>query len=445
MLRRVARPLLYLGTVAAVLGLAKVHAAYIGEYVLHSTEPTRLVWTIGYLVLLIAASYGTGLPDLPRTRRQAITSAIAAPLAAALAISVVQLVAGDALLPRFVVFGSALVLVPWNLFCVAIARGGRTRDEARDRVALVAEQPEVLELRDELEAEPERSATLVLSMTPEEATAASLKSKPLCERAIAARATVIVVDRAALLEPNIVGQAAALHEAGIRVRTLSLFYEEWLGKLPAAELERASLLFDIRELHGARYLRVKRLADVVFGLFGLVVFAIAVPFVALGNVFGNRGPLLYRQQRVGKNSTIFEIIKFRTMRPGDGPASPNEWTSEDDPRITPFGRALRRTHLDELPQAINIVRGELSIVGPRPEQPHYVEELTHKLPFYGLRHLVRPGLTGWAQVKYGYAGDERDALEKLQYEFWYLRHQGLGLDGRIVGRTIRSVLRRAGR
>jgi lipopolysaccharide/colanic/teichoic acid biosynthesis glycosyltransferase len=95
--------------------------------------------------------------------------------------------------------------------------------------------------------------------------------------------------------------------------------------------------------------------------------------------------------------------------------------------------------LDELPQAINMLRGDLSIVGPRPEQPHYVEELSQKLPFYGMRHLVRPGLTGWAQVKYGYAGDERDALEKLQYEFWYLRNQSLGLDFRILGRTVRSV------
>jgi lipopolysaccharide/colanic/teichoic acid biosynthesis glycosyltransferase len=106
---------------------------------------------------------------------------------------------------------------------------------------------------------------------------------------------------------------------------------------------------------------------------------------------------------------------------------------------------MRRTHIDELPQVINILRGDLAVVGPRPEQPRYVEELTAKLPFYGLRHLVRPGLTGWAQVNYGYAGDERDALEKLQYEFWYLEHQTVALDARIVGRTIRSVVRRGGR
>jgi lipopolysaccharide/colanic/teichoic acid biosynthesis glycosyltransferase len=138
------------------------------------------------------------------------------------------------------------------------------------------------------------------------------------------------------------------------------------------------------------------------------------------------------------------MVKFRTMLP-EGSRPAGAWTGEDDPRITAFGRLLRRRHLDELPQVLNILRGELAVVGPRPEQPHYVEQLTEKLPFYRMRHLVRPGLTGWAQVKYGYAGDERDALEKLQYEFFYLRRQSLSLDLRIVGRTVRSVIGGDGR
>jgi lipopolysaccharide/colanic/teichoic acid biosynthesis glycosyltransferase len=198
------------------------------------------------------------------------------------------------------------------------------------------------------------------------------------------------------------------------------------------------MMFDIGEVHRQRYTRVKRIVDVALGAAGTVALAVVTPMVVLANLAANRGPLLYRQARVGKNGAPFEILKFRTMRPvGDHLA--NEWTGEDDPRITRFGRVLRRTHLDELPQVVNILRGELSVVGPRPEQPHYVDQLTEKLPFYAMRHLVRPGLTGWAQVKYGYAGDERDALEKLQYEFFYLRRQSVSLDLRIVGRTIRSV------
>ncbi len=238
--------------------------------------------------------------------------------------------------------------------------------------------------------------------------------------------------------------SAALHASGIRVRTLSLFYEEWLGKLPVGELERVAMMFDIGEIHRQRYTRVKRVVDVALGMAGTVVLALVTPVVLVTNRLGNRGPLIYRQTRVGKNGEPFSILKFRTMRPApEGLA--NEWTGEDDPRITRFGHVLRRSHLDELPQVVNILRGELSVVGPRPEQPHYVEELSEKLPFYGMRHLVRPGLTGWAQVKYGYAGDERDALEKLQYEFFYLRRQSVGLDLRIVGRTLRSVIGRDGR
>jgi lipopolysaccharide/colanic/teichoic acid biosynthesis glycosyltransferase len=444
MMRRVARPLLYLGTIAIVLGLAKYHARYIGHYVLHSTDPARLVWTLTYLGLLILASYAAGLPELPQTSRQAFTSAVVAPVAAALAISVVQLLAGDALLPRFVVLGSALLLIPWNLLCVVFARGARHRGEQRDRVVLVSSHNEAVALRDELEAHPERPAVLVAAMTPEQAVPTGVRSKPLSERVLEMRATVIVLDRLALADPTVVLQAAGLHEAGLRVRTLSLFYEEWLGKFPLSELERASLLFDIRELHGDRYIRVKRVLDVTVGLLGMVPLVLAMPFVWIGDVLANRGPVLYRQPRVGKGGRHFEILKFRTMRPGAAGLA-NEWTRENDPRITPFGRLMRRTHLDELPQVVNILRGDLSIVGPRPEQPQYVEELSEKLAFYSLRHLVRPGLTGWAQVKYGYAGDERDALEKLQYEFWYLRNQDLGLDLRIVGRTIRSVFGGRGR
>jgi lipopolysaccharide/colanic/teichoic acid biosynthesis glycosyltransferase len=204
-----------------------------------------------------------------------------------------------------------------------------------------------------------------------------------------------------------------------------------------------SLLFDIGEVHAPRYARIKRLVDVSIAVCALPVLAVTVPVVAVANRFGNRGPLFFRQPRTGRHGHVFQIVKFRTMVPcGDGAG---ESTVVDDPRITRFGGLLRRTHLDELPQVWNILRGELSIVGPRPEQPHLVAQLEGKIPFYGLRHLVRPGLTGWAQVKYHYGSDELDALEKLQYEFFYLRHQSLALDLRIVGRTARSVVGGDGR
>jgi lipopolysaccharide/colanic/teichoic acid biosynthesis glycosyltransferase len=299
-------------------------------------------------------------------------------------------------------------------------------------------------LRDEIAQGAEHPARLVSLVRVEQVEPTGAGDQPLVQLAERERIGVLVLDREAQAAAPIVAQAAVLHQRGMRVRTLSLFYEEWLGMLPVSELERVSLMFDIGEVHRGRYGRFKRVTDLVIGLLALPVLLLAVPFVAIGNLLGNRGSLFYSQPRVGKNGELFRIYKFRTMRAAPE-GSVNEWTAENDPRITSFGRLLRLSHVDELPQVVNIIRGDLSVVGPRPEQPHYVDELRDKLPFYDLRHLVRPGLTGWAQVKYGYAGDESDAVEKLQYEFYYLRHQSLGLDARIVGRTIRSVIGRGGR
>ena len=437
-MRRVARLLSFLGALTAVLGLGKVHAAVVAEPAYDFTGSTRFAWALAYIVLLWLAGYGFGLPDLPRTARAATWAAAAASGAAALGISVVQLVAGDALLPRFVVFGAALLLIPWQVAMNALARRGRSRSEDRDRVVLVGSQDEVDRLQGDLQLAPEQPAGLVAHLLVADARGVD-GIRPLIDQVIADRATLIVVDREAQSDDEVVAQAAALHESGVRVRTLVQFYEEWLGKLPVGELERASLFFDISEIHRARYGRVKRMIDLGIGVAGLIPLALAVPFVAVANLAGNRGPLLYRQERVGRGGTTFDILKFRTMRPSP-PGQATDWTALDDPRITRFGKVLRASHLDELPQMVNIVKGELSVVGPRPEQPRYVTELSSSLPFYGMRHLVRPGLTGWAQVKYGYAGDERDALEKLQYEFFYLRHQSLRFDLRVMGRTVRSVV-----
>ncbi|MEY2592259.1 MAG: hypothetical protein QOJ67_4243 [Acidimicrobiaceae bacterium] len=433
---------MYAGVVACVAGLCKAHALA-HEY--SWSGSSRVAWSIGYVLLLCLAAYSVGLPEQPRTRRGAVFAALVATGAAALAMSAVQLFAGDALLPRFVVLGSALVLVPWFVLCAAWASDVESRAGERDRVLVVAGADELESLEADLARTPERPALIVYWLSPTEAASTSEPPRrPLVEAARASRATVVVLSRAAQSEDDIVLQTATLHEEGARVRTLSLFYEQWLGKLPIAELERVSLLFDIGELHAAGYARVKRLLDVGLSLFGLVALGFVTPLVLLGNMFGNRGPLFFRQARVGRNGTTFDILKFRTMR-----ACPTEaaadWTAEHDLRVTRFGGFLRRTHLDELPQVLNILRGDLSVVGPRPEQPQVVTEMADKLPFYRLRHLVRPGLTGWAQVKYQYAGTEAETLEKLQYEFFYLRRQGLGLDLRIVARTCRSVVGREGR
>lgn len=449
-MRRGARWALYGGIVAAVVGLSIYHSRVIADPPYSYTGTFRFGWSLLYIAVLMVTAYGLGLPELPRTAGRALVVSVVAAVSGAVVISVLQLLTGDALLPRFVVFGSAVLLVPWYLFCAALAVGGRQRAADRDRVLVVGSVEEVEALRRDLRRAPEFSAAIVGVMLP--SGAGQLEGKPASDGPLVARvvetgATLVVLDRDAESDDSIVEQAAELHGRGVRVRSYSLFVDQWLGKVPLVELERVSLLFDVGEVHRARYGRVKRLMDLVIGLVASLLLLVSVPFVAVGNLVGNRGPLLFRQQRVGKQGTTFSILKFRTMRPrtDSGETAAGEWTRADDPRISAFGKVLRRTHLDELPQAINIIRGDLSVVGPRPEQPHYVAELRSVLPFYDLRHLVRPGLTGWAQVKYPYGADETDAREKLQYEFWYLRHQSLSLDLRITGRTIRSVLGGGGR
>lgn len=443
-MRKAARFGAVIGPLLVVLALSKVHAAWVADPPYDYTGSFRFAWSIAYALALIVAAYGLGLPDAPRRWGQAATAAIGSSVAAALVISLLQLVLGDALLPRFVVLSTAVLVVPLHVALWAVSNAGRGRAESRDRIVVITETDDAAVLEVDLTMSPERPVVLA-----ERLDAATARSDvgvagaggPLLQSVLRSKATVVVIGRSALADETVVAQAAALHESGVRVRTLLQFYEEWLGKLPVGELERASLFFDIGELHRVRYGRVKRIVDVAGAMVGLVPLVLSLPFVLGGNLVGNRGQLLYKQKRVGRGGHEFEILKFRTMvQPTDEASSGGtEWTAPNDPRITRFGGLLRTTHLDELPQMINILRGDLSLVGPRPEQPHYVVELSEKLPFYGMRHLVRPGLTGWAQVKYGYAGDERDALEKLQYEFFYLRNQSLRFDARVLARTIRSM------
>jgi exopolysaccharide biosynthesis polyprenyl glycosylphosphotransferase len=436
------RVAMYTGIVLAVGGLCKAHAVVHGY---SWSGSSRFAWSFGYVVLLALAAYSVGLPDQVRSRRGALLGALVATATAALAISGVQLFVGDALLPRFVVLGSAMVLVPWLVLCAALSHDVRVRAGERDRVVVVASADELAVLEADLAWAPERPALIVGSLSPQEvAPRATAAIAPLVEMVHDRHATVVVLSRQAQSEEEVVLQATSLHERGVRIRTLSMFYEQWFGKLPLGELERVTLLFDIGELHASRYARVKRMLDVVVAGVGIVALTVVTPFVVLGNALGNRGSLFFRQERTGRNGRTFEILKFRTMR-WSAEHESGEWTTEHDSRITAFGSFLRRSHLDELPQVVNIVRGELSMVGPRPEQPRYVAELSEKIPFYGVRHLVRPGLTGWAQVKYSYGGTVADALEKLQYDVYYLLRQSISLDVRILFRTLRSVLRGEGR
>lgn len=431
------------GLVALVIGSRLLYTDVVAPARYGVSDSPHLGWWGAFATLLVISTYGVGLPELPDGRVEALWRAIAAVVLSLLGVSLVQLATASPLIPRSSLALVGVIAPLWSLLAWNLSADLRKWVQQRDRVLVVSARPEeVAALRSELERHPEVPAFVVGEISVVDARVGPAGQQPLMALADELRPTVIVLDKAAQSDDSVVEQVRQQHELGVRVRTMALFYEGWLGKIPVAELAQVSLLFDVGELHRARYARAKRLLDLVVGVVGTLVFAVVVPVVAICNLFANRGTLFFRQTRVGKGGVVFDMLKFRTMTAG---TNASEWTAADDARITRFGGLMRKLHLDELPQMLNIVRGELSIVGPRPEQPTYVDELTEKIPFYPTRHITRPGLTGWAQVKYGYAASDSDALEKLQYDFYYLRRQSILLDLQIMSRTVREVVGGLGR
>ena len=187
------------------------------------------------------------------------------------------------------------------------------------------------------------------------------------------------------------------------------------------------------------YVYYTRFFDIVFSLVGLIGFFILAPFLWVINLFANKGSFFYTQERVGKNGIPFTIYKMRTMVQ-NAEQNGAVFATTNDSRITPFGKFLRKTRLDELPQFINVLKGDMAIIGPRPERPVFVEQIANAIPLYQTRHVIKPGLTGWAQVNYPYGSNLEDSLMKLRYDLYYIKHRSLFLDINIVVKTMSTVL-----
>jgi len=232
-----------------------------------------------------------------------------------------------------------------------------------------------------------------------------------------------------------IGPMLDLGDASPRIIGLAGFFEHAFGCVPVHRLS-ASWFMSLLHLRQPPHSRLtKRVFDVVGASFGLVAIAPLLTIIAFV-VRRTPGPIIYRQIRVGQGGEPFEIYKFRTMREDAEEPGQSQWACEDDPRATPFGCFLRRTHLDELPQLWNVLRGDMSLVGPRPERPEFIEQLERTVPFWGRRLLIKPGLTGWAQIQCGYASDADGAATKLSYDLWYVRHRSVLLDLAICVKTL---------
>jgi len=231
---------------------------------------------------------------------------------------------------------------------------------------------------------------------------------------------------------------------GVRFDHLASVYEEYTGRIAIENLRPSWMIFSAGFNKGPWTAAAKRVLDIlVASILGALVAPVML-ITAVAIRLSSAGPALYHQRRVGHEGKVFTIHKFRSMRTDAEAKSGAVWSSAGDPRVTPVGRFLRRTRLDELPQLWNVLKGDMSFVGPRPERPEFVTELSTEIPFYGQRHAVRPGLTGWAQVRHSYGSTAQDALHKLQYDLFYIKHVSVAFDLFIILETLKTVAMRRG-
>jgi exopolysaccharide biosynthesis polyprenyl glycosylphosphotransferase len=236
-------------------------------------------------------------------------------------------------------------------------------------------------------------------------------------------------------------QLISLLENGVPIREYTQVYEEITHRVPVQHVEKDFYRYFpfSRSNQNKLYLFFHRISDLIFSLIGLGFGLVISPVIIIGNLFANRGPVFYTQIRVGRNGKHFRIYKLRSMIV-EAEKYGAQFAERKDTRITRFGRFLRRSRFDEIPQFINVIKGNMSVIGPRPERPVFVKELSEKIPFYEIRHIIKPGVTGWAQVNANYGSSEEDALEKLQYDLYYIKKRSFFLDISIVIKTLSTII-----
>ena len=345
-----------------------------------------------------------------------------------------------------------LLVMAWrSLFDVVIARLA-----PRERLLLVGTSPATVVLARELfERRQELGVDIVGFIDPDPARVGAPVINPGVVGTIDDIPSLSLrmhVDRVVVHLTDQRGKLPMEQLLDMRLRTGVLFdhlasvYEEYTGKIALENLRPSWLVFST----GFRQTRLmsltKRTFDLIAAVCGLIL---ASPLMLLSALLvkleSPRDPILYHQERVGLNGETFTIHKFRTMRTDAEARTGPVWSKGDgDPRITRVGRFMRHSRLDEIPQLWNVLRGDMSLIGPRPERPAFVEQLTRQIPFYGQRHVVKPGVTGWAQVRYSYGASVTDAIEKMQYDLYYVKHMSLRFDIMIALETIKIVVLRRG-
>lgn len=349
-------------------------------------------------------------------------------------------------LPRWVMFiGSGLTLaaVPlWRMFFSAIV----TNPGSRQKVLFIGTSSVVQELAEEFEKSPERGYSS-LGFIAERHSETMPKNAPMVGRLPDIREAVdkakpdrIAVGLSERRNQLPVDDLLALRFSGIPIEEAGSLYESTFGRVTIRELRPSDLIFTAGLGPRQSSVQLQTIYSFVIALILIVVFAPAMLAVAVLVKLTSKGPVLYRQVRVGKDDKPFTLSKFRSMRVDAEVGTGAVWATKDDPRVTPLGKWLRKLRLDELPQLFHVLRGEMSIVGPRPERPEFTRTLEEKIPFYRQRTCVKPGVTGWAQINHKYGDTLEDTIKKLEYDLYYIKHLSFSLDLYIVLSTIKTVL-----
>lgn len=303
-----------------------------------------------------------------------------------------------------------------------------------ERVLMCKENIEVNNIKCYISSEPINNDTLEF-VTVENADIAALVKK------FAINEIIVTSEKGKLITKKVNSQLIALFEKGLSIKSVDSFIEN-----ETFRISENKLAFDFynyftfsKSQENNLYVSFHRILDILVSIIGILCFIFVAPLVILGNLIGNRGALLYTQKRIGKRGEDFNIIKFRSMV-SDAEKGGAVWAQKNDVRVTKFGRILRKTRIDEMPQFINVLKGEISLIGPRPERPEFVHQLEQEIPYYAMRHVIKPGLTGWAQVMHPYASSVQDQKDKLMYDLYYIKERNLLMDLKIIVKTISTVI-----
>jgi exopolysaccharide biosynthesis polyprenyl glycosylphosphotransferase len=300
------------------------------------------------------------------------------------------------------------------------------------RLAFLGENPLARELAKEIEKQPQLGYKVIKFLDPKKNIVSQIKRD---------RIDVLIISQEIKASPALIRQLYKSLSLRISCKDLSQTYELIFNKIPIRFIPQSWFLENLSEGEKKSYDKVKRFIDIILSL---IIITITIPLwliFALLIKLEDKGPVLYKQERVGKDGKTFWLFKFRSMQV-NAEKKKAQWAKQNDPRITKTGKFLRASHLDELPQMINILKGDISLVGPRPERPVFVKKLEKDIPHYHIRHIIKPGFTGWAQIRFRYGRSVEDSQEKLQYDLYYIKNRSFFLDLEILLKTFQLFFKR---